>query len=125
MRSRYDSSLTDEQWALIEPKLPKPKPGGRPRSLDMRQVIDGILYVLHTGCQWRMLPREFGNHNTVYWYFRDWRLKSVWALIHDAIRDEYRSSQGRDPEPSALIIDSQTTKTTEKGGRAATTPGRR
>ena len=124
-RESYPSDLTDEQWQLLEPLIPPAKPGGRPRSVDMREVLNGIFYYLQSGCQWRMLPHELPPWGTVAGYFRTFRLEGAWKTIHDALRPRVREAAGRDPEPSAGIIDSQSVKTTEKGGRGVTMPASR
>jgi putative transposase len=121
----YPTDLTDAQWAVLEPLLPPPKPGGRPRTLDLRQVVNAICYIDRAGCQWRMLPREYPNWKTVYWYFTRWQDDGTWERVPDALRRQVRRQVGRDPEPSAAILDSQSVKTTQKGGVAATTPTRR
>ena len=124
--SFYPSDLTDAQWKRIEPKIPKAKPGGRPRSVDMRQVLNAILYLSRAGCSWRMLPHDFPPWGTVHYYYWKWRRCGVWKKIHDALRAEVRRQEGREETPSAAIIDSQSVKTTEKGGpSAATTRGRK
>ena len=124
--SSYPSDLTDEQWALIAPFVPPPKPGGRPRTVDMREVIDAIFYQNRSGCQWRMLPAEFGPWSTVHHYYRQWRLDGTWARMHDALRERVRLKVGKQATPSAAIIDSQSVKSVEKGALAgATTQARR
>ena len=121
-RARYPSDLTDAQWRALAPFIPPPKPGGRPRSADMREVVNAILYVDRNGVTWRALPHDFPPWKTAYHYFRAWRLDGTWERVHDALRDQVRAEAGRAASPSAAIIDSQSVKTTEKGGHAATTP---
>ena len=124
-RARYPTDLTDGQWQLLAPLIPLPKPGGRPRSVDVREVVNAVLYVDRNGATWRGLPHDFPPWKTVYHYFRAWRLDGTWERIHDALREQVRRRAGRELSPSAAILDSQSVKTTEKGGRAATTPARR
>ena len=126
-QKQYPSDLDDEEWALLEPFLERPKRDrrGRPRTVDRREVVNAILYVLRTGCQWRYLPEGFPNWNTVYWYFAEWTDDGSWERANDQFRRQLRTQIGRDTEPSAAIIDSQSVKTTEKGGTAATMRARR
>ena len=124
-RRPYPSDLSDAQWRVLEPLVPPPQPGGRPRSADMREVVDAILYVARNGTTWRALPHDYPPWRTVYHYFRAWRRDGAWERMHGALRDQVRTQAGRQRSPSAAIIDSQSVKTTEKGGRAATTRARR
>src|SRR5713226_10415013 len=124
-RPGYPSDLTDAQWEAIKDLIPPAKPGGQARSTDMRRVLNAINYLLRTGCQWAPLPRDFPPKSTVYDYIWEWGQAEVWEQMHDILRDEVRAQAGRETSPSAAVIDSQTVKTTEKGGRAASTAARR
>jgi|SRR6476619_6394107 transposase len=124
-RKPYPHDLTDEQWRILEPLLPPPKPGGRPRSVELREVVNALLYVLGTGCPWRSLPHDLPPWPTVWTYFRHWRDDGTLDRVHDALRARVRRQAGRDPNPSAMVLDSQSVKTAEKGGRAASMLARR
>jgi transposase len=124
-RIAYPSDLTRAEWAQVRRVIPAPKPGGRPAKHDRREITNALLYVARTGCQWRALPHDFPPWPTVYWYFRRWKADGTLDRLLDLLRGDLRQAHGRQRQPSAAILDSQSVKTTEKGGPAATTRARR
>ena len=124
-RASYPSDMTDKQWALIEAYIPAAKPGGCPRKTDPREIVNAIFYLLRTGCSWRSLPHDFPKWQLVYGYFRQWEVAGLWLALNDQLREQVRQQAGREAQPSAAIIDSQSVKTTQKGGHAAMTRARK
>ena len=118
MRKEYKSDLTDKEWELIKPHIPPAKRGGRPRKTDMREVLNAIFYVVKTGCQWDLLPHDFPAKGTVYEYFNTWRKDGTMEVLNRQLSEQLRQQMGREATPSATIMDSQSVKTTEKGGIA-------
>jgi putative transposase len=119
-RKAYPTDLKDDEWEILKPLLPDAKPGGRPRSVEVREVLNAIFYRERTGCAWDMLPHDLPAAKTVYDYFNKWSQDGTWERINGILVRQVRQAEGRDPEPSAAIIDSQSVKTTEKGANAAT-----
>ena len=112
-RKLYQTDLTDQQWHVLKPLIPPPKANGRPRTVNIREIINAMFYILASGCAWRLLPHDFPAWSTVYYYFRQWRQEQVWQQFNKVLREKVRSSRGREPTPSAAIVDSQSVKTTE------------
>jgi transposase len=120
-RQNYPSDLTDREWSQIERFIPAPKSGGRPTKYERREIVNALLYIGRTGCKWRSLPHDFPPWEAVYWYFRNWKKDGTLDRLHDELRGDLRATEGRPRQPSAAILDSQTVRTTEKGGPKATT----
>jgi transposase len=114
--TRYPTDLSDAEWACLAPHLSAPKAGGRPRTHSPRAVLDAVFYILKSGCPWRLLPREFPPWETVYWWFRRWRIDGTFEWLNAGLRERLRARSGRNPLPSAGIADSQSSKTTGVGG---------
>lgn len=119
-RRLYPSDLSDAEWALLEPMIPAARPGGRPRTHPTRELVDAMLYVLRGGIAWRALPHEYPPWQTVYHYFRLWQRDGTWEAVNTELRGLVRQRAGRAPQPTGGIVDSQSAKTTEKGGPGAT-----
>jgi putative transposase len=116
MRKAYQTDLSDAEWSCLEAHLPTPEVTGRPRLHAPREILDAVFYIVRSGCAWRLLPHDFPPWKTVYHYFRAWRIDGSWERMHDALRERVRVRLGRDPRPSAGIVDSQSVKTTGIGG---------
>ena len=117
---RYDSDLTDEEWALVAPLIPPAKRGGGKRRVNIREVLNGIFYVLWTGCQWKALPKDFPAKSTVHWYLMLWDWDGTLERLHHTLYVAVREQEGREASPTAAIIDSQSAKAAQKGGRRST-----
>ncbi len=112
-RKAYPSDVSDEQWALIEPMLPRVLPWGRPRTYSYREIVNGLFYLAKTGCQWRALPHDLPPWSLLCYYFSIWKKSGLWQRIHDTLVKQSRRGAGREEDPSAAILDSQSVKTTE------------
>jgi putative transposase len=119
MMSSYNSDLKDEEWEFLQPILVKKKRRGPKSRVDIRKVVDGIFYLLRTGCQWRYIPKEYGKWSVIQGYFRRWTNNNIWAELNTILRNKLRQLFGREDGPSAAIIDSQSVKTVQKGGLEA------
>jgi putative transposase len=116
MRRRYPTDLSDAEWRCIEPYIAFPNRRGRPRIYGLRRVLDAVFYLLRSGCAWRLLPREFPSWRSVYYWFRKWRVEGTFERLNAALRERLRELSGRNAQPSAGIVDSQSAKTTGVGG---------
>ncbi len=124
-RRSYATDLTDAEWQILEPLLPKEKPGGRHWLYQMREVINALRYLLSASCAWRSMPHDFPHWRAVYEYFRVWKKDGTWLEIHDYLHEQLREKMPREKQSSAAIVDSQSVKTTEKGGRREAMTGQR
>ena len=115
-RKPYPSDLTDAEWRILEPLVPAPAPNGRPADYDRREIVNAILYLLRSGCAWRLLPHDLPDWHLVYHYFARWRDDGTWARVHDALRRKVRRRAKHQAEPTAAILDSQSVKVTDQGG---------
>ena len=124
-RKAYSTDLTDAQWQLLEPLVPAAKAGGRPARYERREIVNALFYVIKNGCTWRNLPHDLPPWSLVHYYFWHWKQDGTWQTLHDQLRQQMRVKLGRDPQPTAAVLDSQSVKTTEKGGHAAMTATRK
>lgn len=118
-KRRYPSDLTEAEWTLIEPFIPPAKKGGRKREVNIREVVNGIMYILSTGCQWDYLPSDLPPRSTVFRYFNLWLQRGVLEKIHQELYAKCREKIGRKPQPTACVLDTQSVKSAEKGGSAS------
>ena len=121
---RYPTDLTNPEWAHASRVIPAPKKGGRPAKYDRREIVNALLYITRAGCPWRMMPRDLPPWRIVSWYFMQWKKDGTLDRLMGLLRGDLRVAEGRNRQPSAAVIDTQSVRTTDKGGRMATTPVR-
>ncbi len=112
-RKPYSTDISNSQWAILKPLIPDPKTGGRPRTVDLREIINAIFYILAAGCPWRLMPHDLPPWSTVDHYFRAWRIQGTWLKMNQVLREQVRTQVQKEKTPSAVIVDSQSVKTTE------------